>query len=670
MTIDFEMEWSAAGTSGAVEQVRAVAARHRKFLALQPEARIAALRGKRQERFLRLDRGAIDEEARTVTLSISSEASYERWWGFEILDHGRGSIRDMRLEAGFPLLVGHDARDHVGVGERWEVTSDRKLQVTARFGRSARAEEIWRDVLDGIRTNASVGYLIHDLVLERQEEGVSTYRVIDWEPLEGSLVSVPADPSVGVGRQLFSHAKGFIPMTIHDDAGDAGNLSRRERRILRAGGELEAREFDDSAARERQRVADILRAGNEFVGRGGPEIAAAVAAEPSGTVEMFRQRMLGRLSLGTPPLNTAEPAYVTSSYGAGAREQLPLPKHFKGPDAQARAFAAGQWLRALYGDRGAIAWCGANGLEVRAMSGQILSQGGALVPDQLSATIIDLADSHGVFRMRSDVWPMNTDTLTVPRSASDPEVNFVEESAEIPDSEGAWETVNLVARKAASLVRVPTELMDDSPIAIADRVAFQIGRAFAKKEDECGFLGDATSTYGGMRGVFHLLVDGSHDGGQVLAGANHDTFAEIDAADLAALVAALPEVAYDGAGFYCSHRAWGLTFFRILQGLAGNAVSDLAGDIPKAYGGFPVYTSPVLPAGATTDYSGQVMIAFGNLRLASKLGLRRDIRLQILTERYAEFDQIGIKATERFHALVHDIGDATTAGPLVGLIGN
>jgi hypothetical protein len=57
-------------------------------------------------------------------------------------------------------------------------------------------------VLDGIRVNASVGYIIHDLVLEKQEEDVATYRVTDWEPLEGSLVAVPADPTVGVGREL------------------------------------------------------------------------------------------------------------------------------------------------------------------------------------------------------------------------------------------------------------------------------------------------------------------------------------------------------------------------------------------------------------------------------------------------------------------------------------
>jgi phage head maturation protease len=92
-------------------------------------------------------------------------------------------------------LVGHDTADQVGVVESFEITADKKLRILARFGRSARAEEIFRDVLDGIRRNASVGYIIHDLVLEKQEEDVATYRVTDWEPLEGSIVAVPADPT-------------------------------------------------------------------------------------------------------------------------------------------------------------------------------------------------------------------------------------------------------------------------------------------------------------------------------------------------------------------------------------------------------------------------------------------------------------------------------------------
>lgn len=154
------------------------------------------------ERAFAVERRAIDEEARTATLAFASELPYERWWGVEILDCTAPAIRMNRLASGANLLVDHDMRDVVGVVESVSIDADRVARATVRFGRSARAEEVWRDVVDGIRRNVSVGYMIHKAQLVETNENVETYRVTDWEPFEVSLVSVPADPSVGVGRSL------------------------------------------------------------------------------------------------------------------------------------------------------------------------------------------------------------------------------------------------------------------------------------------------------------------------------------------------------------------------------------------------------------------------------------------------------------------------------------
>jgi hypothetical protein len=75
-----------------------------------------------------------------------------------------------------------------------------KGRARVRFGRSGFAEEILNDVRDGIRRNVSVGYEVHEMVLEKSGDDGETYRITDWEPLEISIVSVPADASVGVGR--------------------------------------------------------------------------------------------------------------------------------------------------------------------------------------------------------------------------------------------------------------------------------------------------------------------------------------------------------------------------------------------------------------------------------------------------------------------------------------
>lgn len=142
----------------------------------------------------------IDTDARTVELSFASEEPYRRWYGWEILDHGEKALRLDRLKKGGAVLVDHDHREQVGVVEDVSIREDRVARALVRFGKSARAEQEWQDIRDGIRRNTSVGYRIHEMVLERQEEDEAWYRATDWEPLEISMVAIPADTSVGVGR--------------------------------------------------------------------------------------------------------------------------------------------------------------------------------------------------------------------------------------------------------------------------------------------------------------------------------------------------------------------------------------------------------------------------------------------------------------------------------------
>ena len=146
------------------------------------------------------ERAAVDAERRTVRLSFSSEEPVERWFGYEILDHSPGSVDLSRIKAGGALLVDHDTGDQVGVVEEASVGADRKGRATVRFGTSARANEIFQDVKDGIRRLVSVGYRVSKLVTEKVEKEVEFLRAMQWTPLEISLVSVPADITVGVGR--------------------------------------------------------------------------------------------------------------------------------------------------------------------------------------------------------------------------------------------------------------------------------------------------------------------------------------------------------------------------------------------------------------------------------------------------------------------------------------
>ena len=135
---------------------------------------------------------------RRIRMSVSSELPVERYNGMEILDHSTESIDMEFLNSGrAPLLLDHDPSQQIGVIESVELdAATRRLRATVRFGKGERASEVYDDVMDGIRSNVSIGYYVKKSV---NEEG-GVYRATSWTPVEVSVVSLPADPSVGVGR--------------------------------------------------------------------------------------------------------------------------------------------------------------------------------------------------------------------------------------------------------------------------------------------------------------------------------------------------------------------------------------------------------------------------------------------------------------------------------------
>ena len=144
-------------------------------------------------------RGAEVGDDRTIDISISSETPVERHFGSEVLVHEKASIDVGFIGSGSaPLLLDHDRTNQIGVIESVSLdTKERKLRAKVRFGKSARAQEILDDVKDGIRSNISIGYVIEKIERDEKAEKV---RVTRWMPFEASIVSVPADVNVGVGR--------------------------------------------------------------------------------------------------------------------------------------------------------------------------------------------------------------------------------------------------------------------------------------------------------------------------------------------------------------------------------------------------------------------------------------------------------------------------------------
>ena len=173
-----------------------------------------------------------------VEIAISSEAPYERWFGIEILRHTADAVDMTRLGDGrHPLLLNHDTGTQIGAVKSARIDDDKVLRGKVQFSRSTLGQEIKQDVEDGIRSHVSVGYFIDEMeeraadgetVLRtltgeeftremREQHGDDFYRsgqaagrakgetpptfvVTRWTPFEASIVPVPADVSVGVGR--------------------------------------------------------------------------------------------------------------------------------------------------------------------------------------------------------------------------------------------------------------------------------------------------------------------------------------------------------------------------------------------------------------------------------------------------------------------------------------
>lgn len=400
-------------------------------------------------------------------------------------------------------------------------------------------------------------------------------------------------------------------------------------------------------------------------------------AKRSAAIKLAREN-LSKSKRDTDP---DKPADVTRNEKVAATySRVGALRAFKGPDAKEKAFRSGQWIRAaVFGDQKAAIWCENYGMGrvLGALGTGSNTDGGNLVPEELSQTIIDLREQYGVYRRNTRVVPMGRDTMMIPRRLSGVSIGPVGEnpSSGISQSNPTWSQVRLTAKKAGGLTLMSTEVAEDAVIDLADWVAQEFGYAFALYEDQCGFIGDGTSTYMGIRGLGNLFTTTGGVGGAQLVGAvdaasGHDTFAEIDTADIAKLMAALPDYVMSPK-FYCSKVCAELVFGRIQAGAGGNNTQTLSdGKVGRQYLGYPIEICQVLPS-ATTDLSDLPMFYFGDLSLSSTMGDRRDVRIFPSEHRYMDTDQIGIRGTARFDINNHDVGDTTTgsAGPIVAMVG-
>ena len=151
-------------------------------------------------RSAQLSRAEADEQNRTVIVAFSSERSVQRSFGLEVLSHDPQDVDLSFLASGrAPLLLEHEREDQIGVVESATIDQDKVGRAVIRFSKGKEGDEVFQDVLDGIRSNISVGYKITGQRIEQDAMG-NNIVYCQWTPVEISVVSIPADQTVGVGR--------------------------------------------------------------------------------------------------------------------------------------------------------------------------------------------------------------------------------------------------------------------------------------------------------------------------------------------------------------------------------------------------------------------------------------------------------------------------------------
>lgn len=439
--------------------------------------------GTRVERALTVDRGAIDEAARTVELAWASELPYERYWGIEILDCSPQSIRMGRLLNGGPLLMDHESRDQVGVIESVRIGADRVGRAVVRFGKSVRADEVFQDVLDGIRKSVSVGYMIHKAQLVEMNgasEEDSTYRVTDWEPFEISMVSVPADPSVGVGRSAeFIINEGNIMTTAIEVTPNAPAVDV-------------AKIQNEARAMEQSRVSTIIAVGEQFK----LQSMAAESIRAGETVDVFRSKVMDKIATG------AMPASQVDMTGKEAQRYSVL--------RAVRAMVDRDWTNAGFErechtailKRSGLSESPNNGFYVpyevqkRDMTAGTANAGGFLVAtDNMAGSFIDLLRNRAILgQVGATMLSGLTGNVTIPKQTAGGAAYWLStEATAITEGQQTLGQLALTPKTVGAYTEVSRQLMMQSSPAADSLIMNDLAKVLALAIDLAGLEGSGAS---------------------------------------------------------------------------------------------------------------------------------------------------------------------------------
>ncbi|MCP4935718.1 MAG: phage major capsid protein [bacterium] len=450
------------------------------------------MKPQKHTRTLNLDRAAVNVEERTVEVAFSSEEPYQRYQGIEILEHGPESVVLDRLNNGGAVLVEHNTSDHVGVVESARVDGDRTARAVLRFGRGARASEIFQDVVDGIRSLVSVGYEWLDWDTEKGAKGQpDTIRVKKFLPYEISFVAIPADSTVGVGRSA-EETKKVIQMTeeikketttekpavdVKKERSAAVKSERvRSSDIMALADRHDADELARQYIDEGKSVADFQKALLEKIGENNNEVRAKQTAEvdlglSDKEVESFSLlRVMNALADPNDRHAHKAAAYELEVCSEAANQM--------GSEFQARGLFIPPEILA------------------RDLSAGTATDGAELVADNLLAgSFIDvLRNSLTIRQAGAQIIPGLVGNVDIPRQTSGAGAVWISaEDGDATESDPQFDQVSLTPKDLAAYTEVTRRLRMQSSIGIEALIRNDLVVAAATAIDLAGLYGSGAS---------------------------------------------------------------------------------------------------------------------------------------------------------------------------------
>lgn len=563
-----------------------------------------------------LTRDKVDPDTRTVPISFSSEAEVERFWGVEILDHDPKSVRLGRLVDGGPLLVDHNMRDQIGVVEDASIETDRVGRAVVRFGKSARAEEIYQDVLDGIRSKVSVGYQIHRMVLDSKEGEREIYRATDWEPLELSIVSIPADSSVGVGRAAETEHETIIEeraMPKENENGSAAEGAPINSKPAEVSAERIREIENQTRQKELSRISDLEKIGAAYAKFGADAFAReAIAAGHS--VEWLNARILKEIN-DKAPVPTAEVGMSDSEARqfsfVRALHALANPTNKEAQRAAGFEYEASAAAQKTMGkeSRGImVPWdvMKAARRDLTTSIGSGTSKAGYTVAtDLLSGNFIDVLRAQMIMpALGATMLTGLNGNIAIPRKTAGATMYWVAENSAPTEGTMTFDQVTMTPKTAAAFVDFSRKLLIQSSLDVEAMVRNDLATSIAIGVDNAAINGSGSGNE--PRGV--LATSGI---GSVSIGTNGG------APTWAVIVNLMKEVGIDnaltGSLSYLTNMACKAKLMQTVK--VGSTDSRMLLDAPyNELAGYPVRFSNQVPSNLSKGASGAVLSAllFGN----------------------------------------------------------